>query len=264
MKSILHRASKEEIRDRPFPHLVVENALDGELYERLAREFPAPEVLLDGRELESNKSYHYNANKILSDSRMSRTWREFVSHHVSQRFYEEAAALFGDHIRRLHPCIEDRLGKRLEALKTSVRFAEEFGDVALECQIAYGSPVVSASRFLGPHVDREVALFAGLLYFRLDEDDSSGGDLELYRFKGGERAYAKERRRVPDSLVEKVEVVRYAKNTLVFMLHSPESLHGVSERSATKFPRLHVNFVAELPTKVFDLGPYPQLSYVPD
>jgi hypothetical protein len=264
MRSILHKASKADIKVWPFPHMVIENALEGALYERLAREFPAPEVLLDGRELESNRSYHYNACKILSDSRLSQTWREFVAYHVSQHFYEETVALVGDHLRRLHPAIEERLGKKLESLSTSVRFAEEFRDIALECQIAYSSPVTRASRFLGPHVDREVALFAGLLYFRLEEDDSTGGDLEFYRFKGNERAYAKERRRVPDSLVEKVKVIRYEKNTLVLILHSPESLHGVSMRSETKFPRLHVNFVGELRTKVFDLSPYPELSYIPD
>jgi hypothetical protein len=264
MRSILHTAAKADIHDWPFPHLVVENALDDALYERLAREFPAPAVLLDGRELESNRSYHYNASKVLTDSRVSPAWREFVAYHVSPRFYAEVVALFGDHFRRLHPAIEARLGKKFESLLPSVRFAEEFGDIALECQLAYGAPVVSASRFLGPHVDREVALFAGLLYFRLPDDDSTGGDLELYRFKGAERAYAKERRRVPDSLVERVKVVRYAKNTLVFLLHSPDALHGVSVRSATKFPRLHVNFVGELQTKVFDLSPYPELAYLPD
>jgi hypothetical protein len=264
MRSVLHKASKADINEWPFPHIVIENALPDALYDKLAREFPASEVLLDGRKLESNKSYHYNANRILSNSSLSETWREFVSHHVSTHFYQDTIALIGDHLRRLHPDIEAQIEKTLKSLSTSVRFAEEFRDVALECQIAYGSPVVKASRFLGPHVDREVALFAGLLYFRLDEDDSTGGDLEFYRFKGGERAYAKERRRVPDHLVERAKVVTYARNKFVFFLNSPESLHGVSMRSETKFPRLHVNFVAELQTKIFDLSRYPTLEYIPE
>ena len=261
MRSVLHKASKADINEWPFPHIVIENALPDALYDKLAREFPAPEVLLDGRKLESNKSYHYNATSILSNSNLSEAWREFVSYHVSRQFYEETIALIGDHLRRLHPDIEEQ--KTLKSLSTSVRFAEGFRDVALECQIAYGSPVVKASRFLGPHVDREVSLFAGLLYFRLDEDDSTGGDLTFYKFKGAERAYAKERRGVPDHLVEQAKVVTYAKNKFVFFLNSPESLHGVSMRSETKFPRLHVNFVAELQTKIFDLSRYPTLEYIP-
>jgi hypothetical protein len=264
MKSVLHKASKADINNWPFPHIVIENALPDELYDQLAREFPTPEVLLNGKKVESNKSYHYNAGNILSNLDLSETWRKFISYHVSQHFYQAILALVGDHFKRLHRDIEERIGKKLESLSTSVRFAEDFRDVALECQIAYGSPVVKASRFLGPHVDREVALFAGLLYFRLDEDDSTGGDLEFYRFKGAERAYAKERRRVPDHLVERAKVVTYAKNKLVFFLNSPESLHGVSKRSETKFPRLHVNFVGELQTKVFDLSRYPTLDYIPE
>lgn len=82
-------ASKANISDWPFPHLLIENALDDALYEQLAHEFPGPEVLLDGKEIASNKSYHYNTSKILADSRISPLWREFMACHVSPRFYAE-------------------------------------------------------------------------------------------------------------------------------------------------------------------------------
>ena len=40
---------------------------------------------------------------------------------------------------------------------------------------------------------------------------------------------------------------------LVFFIHSPHSLHGVTTRSVTSWPRLHVNFLAEMQTKIFEL-----------
>lgn len=252
MKSVLHKASRADISDDPFPHIVVKDALDEELYEALATSFPDAQTIIDGRELSDNRYYHYHAREALTDPRISPLWRRFIDYHVSRDFFAEVASLFGDHIRSLHSDLEARIDSRLEDLDTSIRFKEEFRDVALECQFAYWPPASEPTRPIGAHVDREVALYAGLLYFRLHEDDSAGGDLELYRFNSDRRRYG-ERRRVPDECVERVKVIEYQRNTLVFFLHSPGSVHGVSPRSATRFPRLHMNFVGELQTKVFDL-----------
>lgn len=255
MRSILAKATPADVVAEPFPHLALHDALDEDLYEELARQFPPAEVLIDGRGLESNTYYHFNARRALEGPEVSPLWRDFLSCHVGNGFYREAMALFGDHARALHPGLEERLGRRLEDLETSVRYLEEPRDVALECQLTYCSPVERPSSSAPPHVDREVALWAGLLYFRLDGDDSTGGDLDLYRFREGPRGFRQDRS-VPQEDLEKVGTVPYRQNTLVFFLHSPRSVHGVSPRSATRFPRLHVNFVAELPDKVFDLTPY--------
>jgi hypothetical protein len=99
-----------------------------------------------------------------------------------------------------------------------------------------------------------VALYAGLFYMRDDHDDSEGGDLELYRFNAGAPAFEAGSRRVPDERVTRCRTIRYASNTLVFFLHSPHALHGVSPRSPTTFPRRHVNLVGELAVPVFDLS----------
>jgi 2-oxoglutarate-Fe(II)-dependent oxygenase superfamily protein len=251
MESILHRATRGDIVDEPFPHLVVEEALDPDLYAELARQFPSPEAVLDGRTRPSNAYAHFHASQALANPAIPCLWREFMARHTSREFFAEAVALFGDRIRRLNPHLEAAAGKSLEQMETGVRYRDPWRDVALECQLVCCTPVAQRSRSIGPHVDREVALYAGLLYFRLEEDDSTGGDLELYRFKGSRREYG-ERRSVPEELVEKVKTVPYRRNTLVFFPHSSESVHAVSERSETPFPRLHVNFVAELRTRVFE------------
>jgi len=258
MQSILEKATPADVIAEPFPHLVLEEALDAGLYEELARQFPPAKVLVDGREPASNAYYHFKARRALGNPDVSPLWREFIARHVGREFFRQAMALFGDHVRALHPHLEERLGKRLEDVETSIRHVEEPRDVALECQLTYCSPVASPSTSASPHVDREVALYAGLLYFRQEGDDSAGGDLELYRFQGdgGEPREFRADRSVPESCLEKRVTVPYRANTLVFFLHSPRSVHGVSPRSATPFPRLHVNFVAELRDKVFDLTSY--------
>ena len=256
MQSVLGRARQIGITAEPFPHVVIPDALEPGYYEELASEFPAAEIILNGREPESARNLRYAASDILNDIRISDRWREFVRYHVSQDFFKEVHSLFGSHIRTLHPRLEQSVTRKMSDWNSSVRFREPCRDIALECQFAYAAPAAQRSRIIGPHVDREVALFAGLFYMRDDADDSEGGDLELYRFTDGRPEFEEGSRRVPDDRVTRFRSIRYAKNTLVFFLHSSNSLHGVSPRSVTTFPRRHINFVGELTTKVFDLSEF--------
>jgi hypothetical protein len=250
MKSILHKVSRADIVREPFPHVVVDGALEDDLYARLASSFPPAEVIVDGRAVESNAAYHLRTARLLGDPRVAECWKDFARYHTSSAFFREVLSLFGDAIRELHPSL------RLAGARTSIRDAEPFADVALDCQPCWGAPVAQPSSCDRCHIDRPVALFAGLLYCRLADDDSAGGDLHLYRFRGEERRYDATRH-VDAELVELVRHIGYAANRLVFFIQSPHSLHGVTVRSATPWPRLHVNFIGELQSALFEIEPSP-------
>ena len=209
-RSVLAKARK--VIAAPFPHVVIEDALDD--YRELAKAFPGAELLRKGQTLASNEYSHVHADQILTDARVAPVWQRFVRHHTSAAFFAEVVTLFGP--------------QHLEQLDTSVRYAEPPRDVMMECQFAWCEPVSAVSSSAPRHVDRAVSLFAGLLYFRLDGDDSTGGDLQLY---DGERP---------------VKTIPYRANTLVFFVNSPRAFHGVTPRSVTPWPRLHVNFVGEV------------------
>lgn len=234
MKSVLARVTRSDVERDPFPHVVIDRALDEDLYRALAACMPDAATLVDGRAIENNTPYHFRAKRILETA--APLWRAFVERHTSQQFYDEVAALF-----------------QLRPAQTSIRGFASDAHAALDCQITYGSPVTHATRCHPVHVDRTVALYAGLLYFRLPDDDSRGGDLELYRFKSAIRAYD-EKRIVDDALVERVKTIPYAANRLVFFPHSRDALHAVSARSVTPHPRLHVNFLAEFRENVWELA----------
>jgi hypothetical protein len=251
MKSVLHRASRAAIARQPFPHLVIDQALEPEVYEELVRTFPSPEVLIAGRPLQNNANYHTPARELLAREVFAPVWRELAAVHTAPAFFAEAVALFGEVIRELHPHLA------LHDVHTAVRGPKGSPPppCALDCQIAWTSPVTAPSTSSRCHVDREVALYGGLLYMRPPDDNVPGGDLALYRFRGAERAYD-EQRFVDARLIEPVRIIPYAANRLVFFVHSPVALHGVTARAVTPLPRLHVNFLAELPSKVFDLSPW--------
>jgi hypothetical protein len=259
MRSVLDGLSRLDVRDDPFPHVVVSPALDEDTYERLAATFPRPDLMTP---LSVEGRFACRARDLLDATRFGPTWSEFAALHSSKAFYRQVVGLFGDRIRALHPDLEVELKKPLEDVQSHVRFVEGAGEIALECQCVSTEPTSEPLRIIGPHVDRPVALYAGLLYFRDDLDDSTGGDLVLYRFKSDRRGFVEGTRRVPEELVEAVRVVEYARNSLILFPHSPDAVHGVSTRSASRYPRRHVNLVGEFPEALYDLGGDPSLPAV--
>ena len=85
------------------------------------------------------------------------------------------------------------------------------------------------------------------MFLQAVQDINVGG-----RFAGAQYQYTLQADNLNDlvgwapRLMERMKTIPYAANRLVFFIHSPDALHGVSARSATPHPRLHVNFLAEL------------------
>ena len=247
MKSILTKATAASVERDPFPHLVIDDALDADLYARLAATFPSRERIVGDQAVQNNCNYRLSARDIRDDANIDGAWRELVALHTSPEFFRDVNRVFGDTIRMLHPAL-----RALDESATSVRYAEPIADFAMDCQVTWTSPVQRRSSSAPCHVDREVALYAGMLYMRLPEDDSCGGDLELYRFKPGQRCYNDDRS-VDLRRVDTIKCIRYAPNRLVFFIHHPDAVHGVTKRSPTPLPRLHINFIAEGREKIWTL-----------
>ena len=258
MHTILDKITSSDVVTNPFPHVIVENALDEDLYLQLAECFPQ-ELLPEANQ--GNAYTYYKARKALREKKINRLWYEFIKLHTSNVFYQRFLEVFGYPLLNLHPDLEKRLGKKLENLKPKVRHSSKFSfsPLAIDCQLARCSPVTETGKAVrsqgndaGPHIDRPVALYAGLLYFRLPEDNSTGGDLQLYKTVTDHPKYDNTNH-VPDNMVECFRTIPYTGNTMVFFLNSPYSIHGVSLRSKTIFPRLHVNFISELKYPLFDI-----------
>ncbi len=254
MKSVLSKASKSDILFEPYPHLVIQGALEEAVFKRLETSYPGMHAVVAGQQVENNKLYLKSAYEMLEAPDLLREWKEFIAYHVSSDFLSEVITLFDDAIHSLYPELKRRLGKNLDKLKTGVRRRDTEAEIFMDCQFAVNSPVTQPSSVRGPHVDNPVELYAGLLYFREDNDDSIGGDLEISRFKKEPRFFGKAEADPRD--VETAKIVRYAPNTLVFFINSIESLHGVTPRMPTHFPRRFVNIIGELSTPLFNHHAY--------
>jgi len=243
--SILNNAELDCIVMEPFPHLVVRKALPPELYAQLANEYPSIDTILsDGKVPQNNRRYQINAQRGLSTDILHESWREFVQYHVSSDFWGEVVAKLGPAIRHVYPALEEQMGRNLGDFSLSVR-GEAESDVVLDCQPGINSPVTRVSSVRGPHVDNPVELFAGLLYFRSPEDDSTGGDLVLHRHRRSSPTFWG-KAGLWESDVEPFATIPYEANTLVLFINGPESIHAVTPRSLTQHPRRLVNFIGEI------------------
>jgi len=249
--SVLARLDPSQIAYDPYPHIHVENALDPALYAELAGSFPSVHRIAGDKPLGSNRLFLISAFQVVDDQTVPQLWRDFVAYHCSMDFLAEVLRFWGKAIAREYPDAAARFGKPVADLRGGLRLPgkdktpkNHDADVMLDVQFGINTPVTTPSSVRGPHVDNIWKLFAGLLYFRLPEDQSTGGDLNLYRY-ATKRHYHDGRMNIPDRFVAPFKTVAYRPNTLIMWLNTDRSLHGVTPRSPTPTVRRYVNLLGE-------------------
>jgi hypothetical protein len=253
--SILSNATSADLVLEPYPHLVLENALDADVFGELEATFPSDEIVVDGRPLRDTW-YDYPACKVVKDDRLPRLWRDFFRYHTSAAFFADLVRVAGPTIRSLNPGLERRVGRPIEKFAVGMRpggrgdpLAPD-ADVSMECQF-YVNYTRAPRVVRGPHIDRPSELFAALLYFRQKGDSSQGGDLQIC--EAIRDIYPTTDSVKIDVLpaevsAESVRVVKtaaYEPNTLVLFLNSPRALHSISPRTSTPVTRRHINFCCD-------------------
>lgn len=250
--SILERLDPSNIVLDPQPYIYSTEALDPEYFAELAASYPSLETIAGPGPLDNNRAYLRQAREVIDDPEMPAIWRDFFAYHTSEAFFREMMAFWQTALVHAYPTLDTMFGKPVEAVSVGLRHrgkektdANKSADVMMDCQFGVNSPVREKTAVRGPHVDDTHKLYAGLLYFRLPEDKTEGGDLVLYRAKNGRRYYQDGRRDIPERFVEPYRVVPYRANTLVMYLNTPRSIHGVSPRAVTPAYRRYVNLQCE-------------------
>lgn len=243
--SILNKADSSLVLDDPFPHIVIENALPANYAKSLTNSFPTN--LFSYKD--NNTRLDYSALETMNDTNVKSYWKEFIDYHSSESFFFEVLEIFKNNISEADY-------KKFIKMKTLKRGFEiqKNNTVYLDAQISINSPVNKPSSVRKIHVDNSNKLFSGLFYLRLQEDDSVGGNLELYKWKDSytfnEKIKIYEEGLNP-KFCDLVKEVEYRNNVGIIFLNSIDSLHGVSERQETKHPRCFVNLVCETKKDIF-------------
>ncbi len=240
----------ETIETNPFPHIV--GHLDEGLYKSLAEQFPSYGEIVRGR-MGDNVLLQVNAAEALravsEDGCISPLWKQFIEYHTSDEFLQTIIRLFGDTIRELYPQVAEL------PLEAGVRFRDD-SPFHLDCQFAVNTLPKVASRVRGPHIDNPVELYAGMIYFPIEEYrdqdiTNAGGELMLFKWRNEPKFIGKAE--CEEINVVHYKTIRYKPGNMIFWINSPQAVHGVSIRVSGHPPRRYVNIIGEVEKPLFEL-----------
>ena len=251
--SVLQNADKALLVKKPFPHIVIRNCLDQELYEKLESSYPSDELIANanlhrfpsGLKSENARTDISASVALEKKDLLPEIWLKFIEYHTSIDFFKEVINLFKKDIDKYYPKIKPLLS-RISSSDIGIRFDKlDTKPISLDCQIGINTPSSKASSVIEEHTDSVEELYAGLLYFRRNNDKAKGGDLNLYEWKDKKNKKYKGFT-IPSNLVRKVGTIEYQPNTLVLFLNTIDSIHSVSVRQPSKVSRRLVNIIGEV------------------
>jgi hypothetical protein len=245
--NLLRRASPAHVCWEPYPHLVIEDALDESVYALLESTYPDESIIRSAKQVHHRDQLQ--AFEGLTHPDVHPVWRAFMRWHVSSDFYQQWARLFQPWISALYPWLEVEKDRPLADFTCGLRDpgAAVLPDVCLDCQPGLNHLNHTPVSYRSAHLDAANKLLTGLFYMRLPGDDATGGDFQLHRLLHPQPQMDSPTT-IPEDQLEVVKTIPYRRNTAVFFLNSPVSIHGVSVRNPTPVPRRLVNLVAGLYT----------------
>ena len=250
--SVLSNAKFSDVRLKPFPYIVIRDALIPRYAEELTREFP---IHCFNNLNENNKRDDISACDVCSQDNISNLWKQFISYHASQSFFDEVVALFGEAILGTHQKFYKNLDE-LKNMSVGTRHVDDFRnfDALMDAQISINSPVTHESSVRSVHVDRPNKIFSGLFYLRQPNDQTKGGDLQICKWKESVSAIQRNmlyQESLQEELFEVLEEIKFENNVAILFINSLNSLHGVTPRAVTGDIRTFANLVCEVPQSLY-------------
>jgi len=253
MATLLERLRKEDVQHDPFPHVLVRDALPEPLCTKLIETFPSPEMFTDRRPYPSNRRYDLSLKDLDERGILDAEWREFLRAQREDAFLAKFFELFGDSVERIYPNLTRQVGAFSE-WRRGTRSTETHAhyDILTDAYVSTSMPSKNEKEWVrSPHVDLPKKLYAGLLYLRHPKDSTKGNDLVF--FTPLENRIPFDGQNTDPKCVRPVKTIPYERNMLVLLVNSRESLHAVTGRKKSRWPRIFVNLVGELKAPLFDL-----------
>jgi hypothetical protein len=257
--SILSRAKSSMVVLKPFPHIIIRDAIPQDFANKLTSQFPIDHFDLSP----DNKRIDINSYQAIHKENISEEWRNFTYYHSSKEFFFEFLNIF-------KTALEDSNYIDLDVLKNSQvgrRDQHSFSsrDFLLDAQISINTPAITQNSVRQAHVDNENKLFSGLFYLRQPNDNSNGGNLQLCKWPKNynEKSKLKIYKEGLDAdHFEVFDEIRYSNNTAIIFLNSLDALHNVTPREPTIHPRTFMNLVGEMPCDIFTKYSYREKIFI--
>lgn len=234
----------------PFPHVIIKNCIEDDLYQRLYENFPV-NLIKNNFNLIEGHTYRCLADHVLYQKKIDvhPIWKEFFDYHTSEDYFKKVIKIFEKFMPNY---------SWLAQQKSRVRGTEGDTRVVTDTQFVVHQPHHTTTRT--NHIDNPIEFYAGLLYFKQRGDRSSGGDFMIYDSPEIKAAHKDRGREIhKDILLKDHTSVPYKENTFVMFLNSNKAVHGVTPRVDASVDRLSVNIIGEYDNPkdcTFTLNPY--------
>lgn len=250
--TVLDGVNSCQVTPEPYPHLVLEKAIEDNLCGQLINEFPPLSVFTQDRLVGDNVKIYYPAGRALQDNRVSEVWKYFLREHLTRQFYLDVLRVFEPFIELEHPEFKGKL----KSLRTGVAGVDSFRDcdVRLDALIGIHTPVAGLPRLeRRPHVKGQDKFLEGFLYLRPDDDTAEGGDYEFFSVLPGCRPRFGRWAQTDRRNLRLDRTVPYRKNTLVIVVNTSRSIQALTPRGPGNRPLMYLNITVQLPRMLFDL-----------
>ena len=229
------------VNDDPYPYVFVEGALPEKRYRELCETFPL-ELVVSTRPHDNGITYRYKM-KQGAQSAPASIWQDFFAYHTSAEYFRACIKLFAPSISKSYG--DDFLHDLLSGSVTA-RDVDNSGNYLSDCQFVVHEPVDQKGTSRTPHIDNPIEIYAGLLYMRLPEDSSQGGNFTVHRAVREITEVNKGLGRQVDSRLHKPHFeVPYQANNFCMFLNVKNSVHGVTPRIDPSMYRRSINIIGE-------------------
>lgn len=244
--SILQKATKKHVIMEPYPHVLIENALPHDVYDRLDKTWPEQLLSSDYENLTDEKGHtkRYLSNKVLKDKIVDKIWLDFFEYHLSNEFYSFTTQLLGEAIRLYYPDQADDILEGMVAPRDKVNQNSDKTPFVTDVQFVQNKPLSGTQTSRTPHLDNPQEIYAALFYMKKKNDSSQGRDLHIYESINEIPTLGK-KRTIADKELRLAKIAPYKPNTVLLFLNCRKGAHSVSTAANTDHVRRHINIIGE-------------------
>ena len=252
------RSSFEKINfnNTPYPYFSINNVFEKNNYFKLRESFPDNNFFGSSNELDQNNKAILMQRNSYQKNVADKSWDSILDYLVSHEFFTKVTSIYSKGISELFPNLNE-----LHKLRIGIEGKDTFvdKDIILDAHFGINTPTKIETSVRPAHIDNPKVLYAGLLYIKDEEDQTSGANFGVFKTKN-KNLYIDNGRLISNDQVELVEQIEYVGNNLVCFLNSKKSVHGVTPKKPSPFTRRYINFNACFSENLFSLTPNTKLN----
>ena len=269
MHNFFNTVVQPEIIQEPFPHLIIENALPDNLANELLESMPKFNDIKDklfctayrfednGNPIEGSK-YLLRRSKIAQIQEFPEIWKHLIEFQSNKISIERWWQIFSKQISSYYPKQFEEL-KAAESWNYGIRSNDSATDhdFLVDAELVYHAPSSLTTQERGPHIKVRNKLMEFHYLLRHPNDDTKGGDFEIYKFKENcFITYDSQQQIKNKNTLIPVKTIPYKHNQVIAWLNTPNTITAYSPRGPGIYPIHYMAAVFQLPKPLFALPNY--------